>query len=127
MRRAGRAPGSPPRPVLTISTFAAEEIPDDATEFKCAPPIRDRDTREDLWHALRMGWIEMIVSDHSPAPPNLRLREIGDFFAAWGGIASLQLRLPAVWTEARARGFSLDDVTALGFGEAGEPRGPRRS
>jgi len=92
-------------------TFAAEEIPDGATEYKCAPPIRNRDTREDLWHALRMGWIEMIVSDHSPAPPNLRLREIGDFFVAWGGIASLQLRLPAVWTEARARGFSLDDVT----------------
>jgi allantoinase len=53
----------------------------------------------------------MVVSDHSPAPPHLRLREVGDFFAAWGGIASLQLRLPAVWTEARARGHSVDDVT----------------
>ncbi len=92
-------------------TFAAEEIPDGATEYKCAPPIRDGAAREQLWNALREGWIDLIVSDHSPAPPNLRLRETGDFFAAWGGIASLQLRLPAVWTEARARGFSLDDVT----------------
>ena len=92
-------------------TFAAEEIPDGETEFKCAPPIRSRESREGLWEALRRGWIEVIVTDHSPAPPNLRLREVGDFFAAWGGIASLQLRLPAVWTDARARGFTLEDVT----------------
>ena len=92
-------------------TFAAEEIPDGATEFKCAPPIRSRQSREGLWEALRRGWIEVVVTDHSPAPPNLRLREVGDFFAAWGGIASLQLRLPAVWTDARARGFTLEDVT----------------
>ena len=91
--------------------FAAEEIPDGATQFKCAPPIRSRESREGLWEALRRGWIEVIVTDHSPAPPNLRLREVGDFFAAWGGIASLQLRLPAVWTGARARGFTLEDVT----------------
>jgi len=91
--------------------FAAEEIPDGATQFKCAPPIRSRESREGLWEALRRGWIEVVVTDHSPAPPNLRLREVGDFFAAWGGIASLQLRLPAVWTGARARGFTLEDVT----------------
>lgn len=92
-------------------TFAAEEIPPGATEFKCAPPIRNRDAREGLWEALGRGAIDMVVSDHSPAPPHLRLREVGDFFAAWGGIASLQLRLPAVWTEARARGHTVDAVT----------------
>ena len=91
--------------------FAAEEIPDGATEYKCAPPIRDAEGREGLWEALRRGWIELVVSDHSPAPPSLKLRDVGDFLVAWGGIASLQLRLPAVWTSARARGFSLEDVT----------------
>ena len=92
-------------------TFSAEEIPDGATEFKCAPPIRKREAREGLWEALRKDWIEVIVTDHSPAPPNLKLREVGDFFASWGGIASLQLRLPAIWTGARERGFTLEDVT----------------
>ena len=91
--------------------FAAEEIPDGATEYKCAPPIRSREARDGLWDALRKGWLDLVVSDHSPAPPNLRLREVGDFLAAWGGIASVQLRLPAVWTFARERGFTVGDVT----------------
>lgn len=91
-------------------TFAAGEIPDGATEFKCAPPIRDAAAREGLWDALRRGWISMVVSDHSPAPPDLKRLDTGDFFTAWGGIASLQLRLPATWTEARARGHTLEDV-----------------
>ncbi|PYQ68416.1 MAG: allantoinase AllB [Acidobacteria bacterium] len=84
--------------------FAAEEVPDGATEFKCAPPIRDRANRERLWEGLRDGTIDMVVSDHSPSPPELKKREAGDFLSAWGGISSLQLRLPAVWTAARARG-----------------------
>jgi len=90
--------------------FAAEEIPAGATEFKCCPPIRERENRERLWQALAEGTIDMIVSDHSPCPGGMKLRESGDFLAAWGGIASLQLRLPVVWTEARERGFSLRDV-----------------
>jgi len=90
--------------------FAAEEIPAGATEFKCCPPIRERENRERLWEALAAGTIDMIVSDHSPCPPGMKLRESGDFLAAWGGIASLQLRLPVVWTEARRRGFSLRDI-----------------
>lgn len=89
-------------------TFAAEEVPDGATEFKCCPPIRERENREALWDALDEGVLDMIVSDHSPCPPELKRRETGDFLAAWGGIASLQLRLPVVWTEARARGFSME-------------------
>ncbi|HSE16874.1 MAG TPA: allantoinase AllB [Pyrinomonadaceae bacterium] len=90
--------------------FAAEEVPAGATEFKCCPPIRERDNREELWDGLKDGTIGLIVSDHSPCPGEMKLRESGDFMKAWGGIASLQLRLPVVWTEARRRGFSLLDV-----------------
>jgi allantoinase len=92
--------------------FAAEEIPAGATEFKCCPPIRERENREALWNGLRDGTIDFVVSDHSPCPGEMKLRESGDFMKAWGGIASLQLRLPVVWTEARRRGVSLLDVTA---------------
>jgi len=90
--------------------FAAEEVPAGATEFKCCPPIRERDNREELWAGLKDGTIGLIVSDHSPCPGEMKLRERGDFMKAWGGIASLQLRLPVVWTEARRRGYSLLDV-----------------
>ena len=102
--RTARARGLP----LTVETcphyltFAAEEIPDGATEYKCAPPIRDRAERDALWAALIAGDIDLVASDHSPCPPKMKETE-GDFFAAWGGIASLQLSLCAVWTGARAR------------------------
>jgi allantoinase len=88
--------------------FASEEIADGATEFKCCPPIRERENRERLWSALGENLIGMIVSDHSPCPPEMKRREEGDFLAAWGGISSLQLRLPVIWTEARRRGFRLE-------------------
>jgi allantoinase len=88
-------------------TFAAEEIPDGATQFKCAPPLRERENREKLWSALGDGTIDLIASDHSPCPPSMKLCDQGDFLRAWGGIASLQLSLPAVWTEARSRGYAL--------------------
>ena len=91
--------------------FAAETVPASATEFKCCPPIREAENREQLWQGLADGTIDFVVSDHSPCPASMKLRETGDFLAAWGGIASLQLRLPVVWTEARRRGFSLRDVT----------------
>jgi allantoinase len=91
-------------------TFTAEGIPDGATEFKCAPPIRERENRERLWDALRDSTIDLIASDHSPCPPYMKLPQQGNFLAAWGGIASLQLGLPAVWTEARSRGYALSDV-----------------
>jgi allantoinase len=89
-------------------TFAAEEIPDRATAYKCAPPIRERDHRERLWHALGAGDIDLIATDHSPAPPALKHQDTGDLVAAWGGIASLQLGLAAVWTGAAARGVSIE-------------------
>jgi allantoinase len=88
--------------------FAAEEVPDGETAFKCCPPIRERENREKLWAALIDGTIEMIVSDHSPAPPEMKCMETGDFLQAWGGISSLQLRLPIVWTMMRERGLSIN-------------------
>lgn len=91
--------------------FSSEEIADGATEFKCAPPIRERENREKLWEALADGTIDMIATDHSPCPPSMKLPVEGDFIRAWGGISSLQLGLPAVWTQARTRGYSFRDMT----------------
>jgi allantoinase len=81
-------------------TFTAGDIPDGATEFKCAPPIRDAADRAALWDGLASGALDLIATDHSPAPPALKTP--GDFARAWGGIASLELSLPAVWTSYRA-------------------------
>lgn len=94
-------------------TFAAEEIPDSDPRFKCAPPLRERDNRERLWEGLKAGLIDTIGSDHSPAPPELKHLSTGDLRRAWGGIASLQLTLPAVWTAAHQRGLSIADVARL--------------
>ena len=91
--------------------FAAEDIPDGATEFKCCPPIRESENREQLWQALNEGTIDFVVSDHSPCPPDMKLRDEGDFMRAWGGISSLQLRLPIIWTQAIARGFTIEQLT----------------
>ncbi|WP_297550858.1 allantoinase AllB [Amycolatopsis sp.] len=91
-------------------TFTAEEIADGATQFKCCPPIRESENRDRLWQGLAEGVIDFVVSDHSPCTPELKRFDIGDFGEAWGGIASLQLGLPAIWTQARQRGFALTDV-----------------
>jgi len=91
-------------------TFAAEEIPDGATEFKCCPPVREGENREQLWEALASGTIDMVVSDHSPCPPEMKRRAEGDFLKAWGGISSLQFRLPVMWTEASRRGHGYHDL-----------------
>jgi allantoinase len=91
-------------------TFSAEEIPDGATQFKCCPPIREEANRELLWQGLAGGVIDCVVSDHSPCTAELKRLDSGDFGLAWGGIAGLQVSLPAVWTGARARGYGLADV-----------------
>ncbi|UQU67067.1 allantoinase AllB [Couchioplanes caeruleus] len=91
-------------------TLDAAEIPAGATEFKCCPPIRDAANRDRLWAALADGLITCVVSDHSPCTPGLKRRDTGDFAAAWGGIASVQLGLPVIWTAARERGHTLADV-----------------
>ena len=88
-------------------TLEAGEIPAGATEFKCCPPIRDAGNADRLWQALADGLITCVVSDHSPCTPELKR---GDFATAWGGIASVQLGLPVMWTAARDRGHGLADV-----------------
>ena len=109
--RTARARGLP----LTVETcphyltFAAEEIPDGATEYKCAPPIRDKAERDALWEAVIAGGIDLIASDHSPCLPAMKETE-GDFFSAWGGIASLQFSLSAVWTGARTRALKPERI-----------------
>ena len=87
--------------------FAAEEISDGATLTKCAPPIRGRLNREKLWQGLREGVIDLVATDHSPCPPEMKK---GDFRTAWGGIAGLSVALSVMWTEAQKRGFSLTDI-----------------
>jgi allantoinase len=91
-------------------SFAAEEIPDGATQFKCCPPIREADNRDALWRGLIGGVIDCVVSDHSPCTAELKRFDSGDFGLAWGGIAGLQVGLPAVWTRARRLGIALTDV-----------------
>lgn len=88
-------------------TLTAEEVPDGASEFKCCPPIREAANQDLLWAALADGTIDCVVTDHSPSTADLKT---DDFATAWGGISGLQLSLSAVWTEARRRGHTLDDV-----------------
>ena len=110
--RAAQAEGLP----VTVETcphylhLAAESIPKGATLFKCAPPIRNRENRDQLWQALRDGTIGLVVTDHSPCPPEMKRLAEGNFRTAWGGIASLSLALPLMHTEAVNRGFSLIDI-----------------
>lgn len=110
--REARAQGLP----LTAETcphylhFVAERIPDGATPFKCAPPIRDAANREALWQALADGVLDLVASDHSPCSPALKAIEVGNFVSAWGGVAGLQLAPMVVWTEASARGHTLVDL-----------------
>jgi allantoinase len=92
--------------------LCAEEIADGATACKCSPPVREAANREPLWGGLKDLVLDLVVSDHSPCTPAMKELDSGDFGAAWGGISSLQLGLPVVWTEARRRGFSLVDIAA---------------
>ncbi|MEP7020782.1 MAG: allantoinase AllB [Pseudonocardiales bacterium] len=110
--RAAKAAGLP----VTVEscphylTLRAEEVPDGATQFKCCPPIRDEANREQLWAGLVDGTIDLIVSDHSPSTVDAKCLDTGDFGQAWGGIASVQLGLPVIWTEAAQRDIPLTDV-----------------
>lgn len=113
MLKVAQAEGLP----ITVETcphylvFSAEDIEDRATLFKCAPPIRGKANNELLWEGLRSGIITMIVTDHSPATEDLKGIEHGKFSEAWGGIASLQFSLPATWTFAQQRNFTLKDIS----------------
>ncbi len=112
--RAAKAKGLP----LTVETcpqylyYNAEDIPDANTLFKCAPPIREKANNEKLWKALKDGIIDFIVTDHSPATPELKQIESGNLKEAWGGIASIQFSLPVVWTKAKEHGFTISDIAS---------------
>jgi len=109
MVKAAKAEGLP----LTVETchhylsLAAEEVPVRATQYKCCPPIRGRSNREELWKAVKMGVIDMLVSDHSPCTPDLKRPGLSDFMAAWGGISSLQFGFSLAWSQAEERELSL--------------------
>ena len=102
---------------LTVETgqhylyFTDEEIKDGQTQFKCAPPIREKENNEKLWQALKDGIIDFVATDHSPATLALKELQSGDFIKAWGGIASIQFALPVLWTAAREKKCSLSDIT----------------
>jgi allantoinase len=110
--RAARSEGLP----VTVEScphylhLVSEAIADGATLYKCAPPIRGRENREQLWQGLREGIIDLIATDHSPCPPEMKKLAEGNFKSAWGGISSLSMALPVIWTEASRRGFSLLDI-----------------
>ena len=104
---------------LTVETcpqylyFSAENIPNNNTLFKCAPPIREKENNEKLWKALKENTIDFIVTDHSPATPELKKIQSGNLKEAWGGIASIQFSLPIVWTKAKEKGFSINEISNL--------------
>ena len=112
MLRKAKSEGLP----VTVETcphylhFSSGKIPDGQTLFKCAPPIRTQENREKLWHGLQEGVIDLVATDHSPCPPEMKHLAERSFRTAWGGIASLSLALPVMWTEASARGFTLADI-----------------
>ena len=101
-----RQPGMTGETCPHYLTFTSDDVT--GVEFKCAPPIREREHREALWDGLRTGTIGLVASDHSPSPSEMKQ---GGFAEAWGGISSLQIRLPVVWDGAMRRGFSLEEVT----------------
>jgi allantoinase len=112
MLRAAKSDGLP----VSVETcphylhFSSDKIPDGQTMFKCAPPIRSRENCEKLWQGLRQGDIDLVATDHSPCPPEMKRLGERNFRTAWGGISSLSLALPVMWTEARGRGFTLADI-----------------
>jgi allantoinase len=112
MLRAAKSEGLP----VSVETcphylhFSSDKIPDGQTLFKCAPPIRSPQNREKLWQGLREGVIDLVATDHSPCPPEMKRLSERSFRTAWGGIAGLSLALPVMWTEANARGFTLKDI-----------------
>ncbi len=90
--------------------FNAEDIQDEAVQYKCAPPIREKENNDLLWQALRDGIIDFVATDHSPATPDLKEIDTGNFMKAWGGIASLQFALPVLWTAAKKRKCAVTDM-----------------
>jgi len=112
MLRAAKSEGLP----VSVETcphylhFSSDKIPDGQTLFKCAPPVRSQENREKLWQGLQEGVIDLVATDHSPCPPEMKRIDERNFRSAWGGISSLSLALPVMWSEASGRGFTLIDI-----------------
>ena len=112
MLRAAKSEGLP----VSVETcphylhFSSDKIPDGQTLFKCAPPVRSQENRENLWQGLQEGVIDLVATDHSPCPPEMKRIDERNFRSAWGGISSLSLALPVMWSEASGRGFTLIDI-----------------
>src|SRR2546423_4909502 len=112
MLRAAKSEGLP----VSVETcphylhLSSDKIPDGQTLYKCAPPVRSRENREQLWQGLQEGVIDLVATDHSPCPPEMKRLGERNFRTAWGGISSLSLALPVMWTEANGRGFTLIDI-----------------
>ena len=112
MLRAAKTEGLP----VSVETcphylhLSSDKLPDGQTLFKCAPPIRSRENSEKLWQGLQEGVIDLVATDHSPCPPEMKRLGERNFRTAWGGISSLSLALPVMWSEAHGRGFTLSDI-----------------
>jgi len=112
MLRAAKTEGLP----VSVETcphylhLSSDKLPDGQTPFKCAPPIRSRENSEKLWQGLQEGVIDLVATDHSPCPPEMKRLGERNFRTAWGGISSLSLALPVMWSEAHGRGFTLSDI-----------------
>ncbi|MGI9457784.1 MAG: allantoinase AllB [Aeoliella sp.] len=104
---------------LTVETcphylyFQAESIPDADPRYKCAPPIRELRHCELLWRGVVEGKIDLVATDHSPCPPEMKHLAEGNFAAAWGGIASVGLTIPVIWTRGREQGLNLVRLSQL--------------
>ena len=100
---------------LTVETcfhylvLSSNTIPNCEPKYKCCPPVREEDNRNQLWDALLDGTIDCVVSDHSPCVPELK-RNDGNVMEAWGGISSLGLGLNLLWTEGQKRGVSIGQI-----------------
>ena len=99
---------------LTVETcphyllFAMEDLPNGNTLYKCFPPIRQDQNRRALWqNGIKTALIDMVASDHSPCEPHMRQ---GSLRETWGGLTGLQYQLPATWTAARERGYTVADI-----------------
>jgi allantoinase len=75
-------------------TFTGEDMERIGAAAKCAPPLRDKTEKDGLWQAVLDGSIDIIGSDHSPAPPDMKTSD--NFFRVWGGVAGISATVPAL-------------------------------
>ncbi|XJZ28687.1 allantoinase AllB [Bacillota bacterium Lsc_1132] len=82
---------------FTISTAQFEEI---GPLAKCSPPLRDEAAQAKLWQKLMEGKIDLLTSDHSPCPPEMKYSASNNMFEVWGGISGCQNNVDLMFDEA---------------------------